>query len=209
MFLSLCTKAEGPNGRKWHTTVQVKNKTIMLGGEATNKQFMRDVLVLDLGKETSSIEILICFLFFFFLFSFFLPHTKLKGFCFRSMKQSETMTWTKSQVTLPEPVAGHSAVVVAGEGDSPSYVYYYGGISRQGVYYGAVYRIITGMMGSLSSKLHTNIPIGEEHKSNLFLQMGPATRLLWRRLMHSIKVLINRLLEQLDPTQERVRRGIS
>jgi len=86
---------EGPNGRKWHTATQLKNKIILIGGEATNKQFMRDVLVLDL----------------------------------------ETMEWTRSGVVLPEPVAGHSAVAV---GDS---IYYYGGISRQGVYYGSIYRI--------------------------------------------------------------------
>jgi len=41
---------EGPNGRKWHTATQLKNKIILIGGEATNKQFMRDVLVLDLGE---------------------------------------------------------------------------------------------------------------------------------------------------------------
>ncbi len=43
-------QVEGPNGRKWHTCTQVKNKLIVLGGEAINKQFMRDVLVLDLGE---------------------------------------------------------------------------------------------------------------------------------------------------------------
>jgi N-acetylneuraminic acid mutarotase len=75
----------------------MKNKLIVLGGEAINKQFMRDVLVLDL----------------------------------------DTMQWSRSPVTLPDPVAGHCAVAV---GDS---IYYYGGISRQGVYYGTVYRIRT------------------------------------------------------------------
>ena len=73
----------------------MKNKLIVLGGEAINKQFMRDVLVLDL----------------------------------------DTMTWHRSGVALPDPVAGHSAVAA---GDS---VFYYGGISRQGVYYGTLYRI--------------------------------------------------------------------
>jgi N-acetylneuraminic acid mutarotase len=47
------------------------------------------------------------------------------------------MQWSRSPVTLPDPVAGHCAVAV---GDS---IYYYGGISRQGVYYGTVYRIRT------------------------------------------------------------------
>lgn len=47
----------------------------------------------------------------------------------------DTMTWTKSDVTLPEPVAGHCCVVMNNA------LYYYGGISRQGVYYGSVYRV--------------------------------------------------------------------
>lgn len=96
---------EGPNGRKWHTATQMKNKLIVLGGEANNKQFMRDILVLDL----------------------------------------DNMQWSRSAVALPEPVAGHSAVAV---GDS---VYYYGGISRQGVYYGTVYRVRCDATGEPTS----------------------------------------------------------
>lgn len=112
---------EGPNGRKWHTCTQMKNKLIVLGGEAINKQFMRDVLVLDLGTATDiGVALLRRNV-----------HHLLSVLC------ADTMEWSRSSLTLPDPVAGHSAVAV---GDS---IYYYGGISRQGVYYGNVYRIRT------------------------------------------------------------------